>query len=222
MSEEDINDERIKYATGEYDVEVVRRLSLPEAGLLRIRGLERCRLLVSLSLPMNSIEKIEGLETLMSLRRLDLSCNEIRQVGEGLRPLEELEYLDLSGNAIVGADEAARQLPQKILYLHFRTYDKKWTNPCCEEPTYAVAMRLPSLLVLDGERLVLASERAKLEAMLEALKPDYFEHLPTRNWLEGLQTTTTTSTKFDQRLLNLEGLSNELSNAIDQHIKNHH
>ena len=60
MAEQTITEEKIKYATGEYDVEVVRRLALPSARLNRISGIERCVRLVSLSLSQNRIARFRG------------------------------------------------------------------------------------------------------------------------------------------------------------------
>ena len=224
---EDITDERIKYATGEYDVEVVRRLQLRNAGLTRIRGLDRCLQLVSLALPENGISVIQGLENLVALQRLDLSRNRIRVV-EGLATLEALEFLDLAGNDIAGIDSVVETLTPNtnLQHVHFRSYDGTATNPCCDEPGYAEKIRrFPKLQVLDGERLVLASERGKLDALLDRIKPDpaFLDSLPPRPWIPENDSKTSVSAHqakriTDDKLTALKTLCDDLSVAMDEEL----
>ncbi|KAJ1457895.1 hypothetical protein M885DRAFT_514398 [Pelagophyceae sp. CCMP2097] len=188
----EITEDKIKYATGEYDVEVVRRLALPSAGLTRICGLDRCARLVQLSLPRNRISRIEGLESLLSLQRLDLSNNEIRVV-TGLAHLVSLEFLDLQGNDISDAKDVRHLTGLPVLaHLHFQSFDKSNKNPCCDHSDYArtVADLLPKLAVLDGERQLLRAEGQDFEQLLEDLsKPDAeaTRELPARDWADGTQ-----------------------------------
>jgi Leucine-rich repeat (LRR) protein len=76
-----LSSELIKRTTGEYDVEMVQWLDLPEQGFRRIEALSPCINLLKLSLAGNKIRTIEGLDTLVRLQRLDLSSNSIQRIG---------------------------------------------------------------------------------------------------------------------------------------------
>lgn len=188
MAEQTITEEKIKYATGEYDVEVVRRLALPSARLNRISGIERCVRLVSLSLSQNRIVEIEGLATLTALQRLDLAKNSIRKI-QGLATLLALEFLDLQGNQIRDATDVKHltTLPS-LAHLHLQCYDGGSRNPCCEAGNYTASVRaaLPALHVLDGERLLLRQEGENLQSLLGKIKPDaqFEQPLKPANWCD--------------------------------------
>lgn len=184
----ELSDEVIRYVTGEYDVEVVRRLFVPKGGLRRISGLERCSQLVCLALPQNEISVIEGLCELVQLQRLDLSRNVILRLG-GLDTLAALEFLDLQGNRIAKVEEIkSLQHNQRLAHLHLKGYDGKHKNACCDDAGYEalVLQTLPDLQVLDGERLSLRAERRKLDALFAGIRPDpsVDQPLPTRDWLD--------------------------------------
>jgi hypothetical protein len=49
----------IKREAGEYDAEVVQRLTIPGAGLSQLANLESCMKLVELSLPRNKLTRME-------------------------------------------------------------------------------------------------------------------------------------------------------------------
>jgi Leucine-rich repeat (LRR) protein len=76
-----LNSELIKRTTGEYDVEMVQWLDLPDCGFRRIEALSPCTNLLKLSLAGNKIRTIEGLDSLVRLQRLDLSSNSIQRIG---------------------------------------------------------------------------------------------------------------------------------------------
>jgi Leucine-rich repeat (LRR) protein len=97
----------IKYLTGEYDVEVVRRLVASAQGSCFTSGdvcppgtrAEGCAL--------SGIKRIEALESSCNLLELNLSKNEIGRI-EGLEGLGHLARLDLSSNriAVIGKSDA--------------------------------------------------------------------------------------------------------------------
>ncbi|KAJ8610352.1 hypothetical protein CTAYLR_003883 [Chrysophaeum taylorii] len=183
-----ITEEKIKYATGEYDVELVRRLALPNAGIDRISGLERCKNLLSLALPHNRIREIQGLSLLAVLQRLDLARNKISRLS-GLEDLGALEFLDLQGNDVADVRELERLRENcKLVRVHFKSYEGRHKNPCCDLPEYTDILlgALPKLQVLDGERLLLRSERQTLDALFDEIKPDpeFETQLAVRSWFE--------------------------------------
>ena len=101
----EITDLLIKSKSGEYDLEMVRRLTISSLKLARIGGLDGCFRLVELSLSRNSIAEIEGLDNLPLLERLDLAWNAIRRV-RGLAHLQALALVDLRGNRVADVDDA--------------------------------------------------------------------------------------------------------------------
>ena len=156
----EISDSLIKSASGEYDVEVVRRLTIDGAKIGKIACLERCHRLVELNLPRNKIVVIEGLDNLASLVRLDLAANMIRRL-DGLGALQLLENLDLRDNKIPNAEDAENltALPQ-LVHLHLKG------NPCAENYGYykIVTTILPQVSVPPVSRI--ASCPTSVDALL--------------------------------------------------------
>ena len=69
-------------SSDQYDVEVIRRLTLSKKNISIIsNSLQSCINLVSLDLSYNLISKIEGLDSLIKLEHLDLSFNQILLIG---------------------------------------------------------------------------------------------------------------------------------------------
>ena len=60
LGEKEITDALIKSATGEYDLEMVRRLTISSMKISRISGLDGCFRLIELSLSHNQIVEIEA------------------------------------------------------------------------------------------------------------------------------------------------------------------
>lgn len=184
-----MNDELIRYVTGEYDVEIVRRLCVPNGNLMKISGLERCTQIVSLSLPENRIESIgHGLECLTQLQRLDLSKNLLTGL-LGLAHLDKLAFLNVQGNLIEKLDEVARlENNPAMVHLHLQSYDGARKNPCCEHHEYDsfIRQKLPKLQVLDGERLALRKHRDNLDRLIQGIRPDpeFLTPLKPTNWLD--------------------------------------
>lgn len=203
-----MNDEMIRYVTGEYDVEIVRRLCVPKGGLSRISGLERCTQIVSLSLPENQIESIgNGLDSLLLLQRLDLSQNLLRKF-TGLARLEALAFLDARANLVEAKEEIDRlKANTSLVHLHLKRYDGTQKNPLCEHSDYDSFIRqtLPKLQVLDGERLTLRKHREKLDRLIQGIRPDpeFLTPLTPRNWLDELVSETDDDELLPERQMKL-------------------
>jgi hypothetical protein len=202
----EISDLMIVKATGEYDCEIVVRLSLDCRSLNRISGLERCTALEVLNLSGNVISAIEGLESLENLKRLDLSYNRIKTIGDGLARSHKLEYLSLAGNSIssLAEVEALSTLPALTsLILQSPQEPQSERNPVCADPSYNATVRraLPRLntldcgsaLVLDmvldmGERIEDLAARAKQSSEVGADDPGQDEVNPAslESWMVGV------------------------------------
>ncbi|KAK7230671.1 hypothetical protein SO694_00078049 [Aureococcus anophagefferens] len=166
----------IKKHSGQYDLELVRRLAVSNARLAKIANVEHCVNLVALNLSGNKIINVEGLDALVQLARLDLSRNQIRKVERGLARLRSLEHLDLHGNAILGAKQLARDLEPcgSLATLALAAPDGSRGNPCCDDGDYVAALRasLPRLEALDGGRLSLRDDADAIAAELADAAPD--------------------------------------------------
>ena len=155
-----ITENAIKSASKQFDLSLVFRLSMPNAGLRRIENLDLVPSLTELDLSHNRIAKMEGFEGLESLKRLVLAHNEIPRL-EGLETCESLERLELQGNRISNLDDVQClvHLPcVRHVQLQVRGGPPEERNPMCDHPAYRTAMRrmLPNLQTLDGERTMLA------------------------------------------------------------------
>lgn len=199
--EAELTPDLIRYVTGEYDVDVVRRLAVPKGGLTRISNLDCCTQLVSLALPQNKIAIIEGLSLLASLQRLDLAHNSISSL-DGLSQLLCLEFLDVQGNKIRQTAEIEKLRSNKALaHLHLQAYNGSHKNPCCEDSRYeaVVLAALPALQVLDGERLLLRSEREHLDSLFKEVRCDPIIEKPVqpRNWFHDESNLPKTSDELE-------------------------
>ena len=76
-----ITDALVRKATGQYDPDIIQRLSLQRLSLKSMMNLDRCTCLIELSLAWNEITEINGLSHMTCLKKLDLSHNKIRKIG---------------------------------------------------------------------------------------------------------------------------------------------
>merc|ERR1719231_2200968 len=115
----EITDVLIKSKSGEYDLEMVRRLTISSMKLARSR---------------NQIVEIEGLDNLPLLERLDLSWNEIRRA-RNLAHLQALAFLDLRGNRVADVDDALDGLGgcAALRHLHLKGAEPGSANPCTDD-----------------------------------------------------------------------------------------
>ena len=177
MSGGDLTVAAIKKASGQYDLELVRRLHVPNARLVKVANLEFCVNLTALSLCGNRIVNVDGLESCLALLRLDLSRNCIRKVEGGLAKQRSLEHLDLHGNSILNSRQLAKDLEPcaaSLASLCLASADEAHRNPCCDDDHYRKTLlaALPRLEVLDGSRVALQREVDALNEELENLAPD--------------------------------------------------
>ena len=150
----------MKKVTGQFDLSLAYKLSMPKMGLRRIENLDRVPNLTELDLSHNKLTRIEGLEGLESLKRLVLAHNELERL-EGVDQLDALETLTIHGNRLTNLDDmqCLSTLPcLRHVQLQVIGAAPNERNPMCEHPAYRSAMRrmLPQLQTLDGERTVLA------------------------------------------------------------------
>lgn len=147
-----ITDKLIIKESGQYDPEIVARLSLDGLGIKIIQNLSRCTSIIELSLRNNEISMITGLESLSTLTKLDLSFNKIKKI-DNLTGLLNLQYLDLRRNYVSNiADIEHLQSLQQLNALFLQGIDGDDANPVCQNPSYVtfILRVLPQLYLLDG------------------------------------------------------------------------
>jgi len=182
-----ITKDLILHTTGEYDVELVLKLSLPYLEIPRISSLDQCTNLLELNLSHNSITEISGLSCLSKLRRLDLSRNYIHSISDdALNSNRALEFLSLEGNVITDVDDLKSLTSlSNLRCLYMQNSKKDVTNPVCQFPGYfnVTSDCLKQLTILDGESLELKKEVGKTftDCDSDHLRPDkkYEEELDT-------------------------------------------
>lgn len=142
-------------AAGEFDLESIQFLSLPDCGINDISALEPCSNLIRLDLRNNEVSILRPIRKLKSLAFLNLSGNRITNI-DALSGLESLSDLDLSGN-LIGRFERLQCLQnlENLEKLRFCNTVKKLSNPICHNLSYEEQIKgmFPNLLVLDGMRL---------------------------------------------------------------------
>ena len=154
-----IEERLIRKETGQYDLELIQRLSLDRQFIRLITSMDNLVNLVDLSLAENDISAMSGLESAANLRRLNLSHNKIRRV-EFLECMTKLEWFDISYNKIeslTDSMDAIRCLPT-LTSLGFGTNSAITDsspyspNPACESKKYPaiVFQYLPNVNILDG------------------------------------------------------------------------
>ena len=152
--EETLTEELVISKGGQYDPELLQRLTLSGLRLARLgQGLARCSNLRVLDLARNRLQTLDGIEACRRLVRLRVAGNGLRSLG-GVAGLADLEHLDARANALAAVDAVAAALrPCACLTsLELRADDGAEANPCCASQTYAATLRgaLPALQVLDG------------------------------------------------------------------------
>ena len=170
-----INEDMIVRNSGEYDPEVVTRLTLQQKGLTEISNLTRCTSLTYLDLSRNAIKTIAGLDELDSLKRLDLSFNKLETIGSSLSANVNLVSLNLRGNYIKEKSELDGLVSlEKLDSLQLQDEAGRDGNPVCKDPQYVsyVQRTLTSLTLLDGGHLLLVDCVADMNERMEAMKPD--------------------------------------------------
>jgi len=86
-----MDQQMIKRESGQYDLELVQRVSLKDQFIRVISNTQQMINLRDLDLSFNEITTIQGLAPLVALQRLDLSHNKIRVV-QGLETLSNLRW----------------------------------------------------------------------------------------------------------------------------------
>lgn len=150
----------LREASGQYHLEAIRKLYLPNLGISAVDELQYCTALEELSAPGNSLTVVPSTPLsgcASTLRRVALQRNAIVRV-EDISSFQSLEHLLLQGNRIEHVDDlnlhALSQLP-KLRSLYLRNFDGSEANPVCHCSGYraSVVQALPELRNLDGERL---------------------------------------------------------------------
>ena len=164
----------IKARSGEYDLELVRFLSLERVGLTGLGCLPQCVNLVELSLANNQLSDVENIGKLTRLERLDLSFNLIRKI-DPLEGLSCLRYLDLRSNRIESLEDikCLINIPSlQVLFMQASSGEER--NPVCASPVYRNQLFsiLPQLSILDGAHVILISASEELETQIDNLRPD--------------------------------------------------
>ena len=165
MSNGELTAQAIKTASGQYDLECVRRLTVTVARLTKVGILEKCVNLRFLNLSNNRLSGVDALAACVHLERLDVSRNALTALGPAFAKLAALAVLDARGNSVTAVRRAAKDvapLAPTLVALSFKDADGSLANPLCGEDGYEDAIRraLPRLDALDGSRLALADEAA--------------------------------------------------------------
>jgi hypothetical protein len=184
--EETLTEELVISKGGQYDPELLQRLTLSGLRLARLgQGLARCSNLRVLDLARNRLQTLDGIEACRRLVRLRVAGNGLRSLG-GVAGLADLEHLDARANALAAVDAVAAALrPCACLTsLELRADDGAEANPCCASQTYAATLRgaLPALQVLDGGRLALKDAAAAARGTLASAAVDAAAPAPD-DWL---------------------------------------
>jgi len=217
-----MNEDSIKRATGQFDLETVFKLSMQRMSIKKIENLSLCPSLTELDLSNNRLTRMEGLDALDELKRLNLSANSIDRI-ENVGSLNSLETLQLQGNQVANLDEvqALSRLPC-LRTLSFKLGDDL-RNPLCEHPGYYTAVRrmLPRLASFDGERTVLVDAAAPEGNPFDSLE------LPTPTpWLKDFKWDVDEPPKgeplggaqeFEQVLTDCKRLSARAQSMIDDY-----
>lgn len=133
-----MDEELIKLAAGQFDVALVRHLSLRSFGIATIGGLTGCDSLVELDLAFNRITSLQSLLPVAgTLQRLHLQFNKLEKIAE-LQAMMQLEVLHLEGNMIATlADLDPIASVPSLRSLHLREKNGASSNPVCATECYA-------------------------------------------------------------------------------------
>ena len=101
MADEDsLTEELVVRHGGQYDPELLQRLTLSGLRLARLgAGLARCTALRVLDLARNKLQHLDGVEVCASLERLLVARNELTRFGF-VAGLAKLDHLDARANAL--------------------------------------------------------------------------------------------------------------------------
>jgi len=167
----------IKYKTGEYDLELVKRIDLQGNDLLYVENLEECYNLLDINLSRNLIRNLNFcFQYNISLKRLDLSYNQItdlRYNGNDISlHLTNLEYLNLQGNRISSFDDCLdclKNLPKlTTLYLRENPLMKRFTSSTVSSTSSSTVGYASPLISDSGQHL---------SNSVSQNRPNYFEIL---------------------------------------------
>mgnify|MGYP003310766942 CR=1 FL=1 len=111
MADEDsLTEELVVRHGGQYDPELLQRLTLSGLRLARLgAGLARCTALRVLDLARNKLQHLDGVEVCASLERLLVARNELTRFGF-VAGLAKLDHLDARANALQDVDAVAADL----------------------------------------------------------------------------------------------------------------
>jgi hypothetical protein len=154
----DATEDLVKYASGQYDCELVRTLALAHLSLRSLGGaLRNCTTLTVLDISNNALTSLDGIEALSgTLRRLDASSNQLTSSSGLISSCKALEVVNLAGNRIADPEPllADLQYLPVLRSLHLQGYNGDLQNPACKAlgNNYGttVMKRLPTLRCLDG------------------------------------------------------------------------
>ena len=190
----DVTEALLKYASGQYDVALIRSLSLAHVGLRSLGGtaFQGCSTLTVLDISHNALPTLDGIEWLSdSLRRLDASGNRLTSAA-GVGQLPRLEVLNLAGNSIAEPDALLMELAglPTLRALHLQDRDGGRQNPVCRSiPEYGKTLttRFATLRCLDGHYFCHESLNPQ---RIDNDDDDEFVLPPTKPWLpEGFFNT---------------------------------
>lgn len=145
----------LKGVSGEFDVESIHSLVLQDAGITDLGCIGECTSLERLDLSKNDITKLHKLAGLNALQSLNLAANRISSL-DALQSLENLRTLNLAGN-LIGSMDCLQCLSElsHLKELRLKSDAQDMSNPTCMLRSYTndVIRMLPSLLILDGQRV---------------------------------------------------------------------
>jgi hypothetical protein len=144
-----ISHKLLKLASGQFDLQSIRILTLCNLNIPRIVNLQECIKVETLDLSANQIQVIEGLESLTKLRVLNLSDNKITKI-EGLDKQKNLQTLNLGNNLI-------KEDVQKLANLQKLRNVNLSGNPIAEDPQLVTTIKtlLPKISYINGEHVLL-------------------------------------------------------------------
>lgn len=184
----EITIQKIKAITGQFDPDIIYKLSLSNAGLSSIpKSVSLCPNLTVLDVSFNSLTSVDNLASLKYLKTLILFSNKVEKLDgfENLIPLEQL-YLQKNKVKFMTEINHLGGLPNlKVLSLQSLSTEDR--NPVCEmSPTLyrdTIMQKIPQLQVLDEVRTTpTADEFYSAVRDTFDLEPEMFIHDEFLNW----------------------------------------
>ena len=147
----------IKYATGQFDVQLVQLLELPGIGLTSLGvAFQQCSAIQTLDLSENALTSLGGIQPLKDcLVTLRIRKNQIQTL-DPLRGFIALEVLHVEGNAIDSFEGLAAIDPSStpaLRALHLQDKEGNGANPICRDRAKYVAYlsrTFPHVRCIDG------------------------------------------------------------------------